>query len=46
MKYVILNLIKDKPMHGYEVMKALRRANPGLLQAVTGHRVPDAAMAR
>jgi len=26
MKYVILNLLRDKPMHGYEVMKALEDA--------------------
>ena len=29
MKYVILRLIKDKPMHGYEVMKALEDKTHG-----------------
>lgn len=29
MKYVILRLIKDKPMHGYEVMKALEDKTRG-----------------
>jgi len=29
MKYVILKLIKDKPMHGYEVMKALEDKTRG-----------------
>ncbi len=29
MKYVILSLLKDKPMHGYEVMKALEEHTSG-----------------
>ena len=29
MKYVILRLLKDKPMHGYEVMKALGEETNG-----------------
>ena len=29
MKYVILQLLKDKPMHGYEVMKELEEHTRG-----------------
>ncbi len=29
MKYVILKLLRDKPMHGYEVMKALEEQTQG-----------------
>ncbi|HXV85605.1 MAG TPA: PadR family transcriptional regulator, partial [Gemmatimonadales bacterium] len=29
MKYVILKLLRDKPMHGYEVMKALEEHTHG-----------------
>jgi DNA-binding PadR family transcriptional regulator len=29
MKYVILKLLRDKPMHGYEVMKALEEETNG-----------------
>jgi DNA-binding PadR family transcriptional regulator len=36
MKYVILNLIKDKPMHGYEVMKALEEQTQGCYKPSPG----------
>jgi DNA-binding PadR family transcriptional regulator len=29
MKYVILKLLNEKPMHGYEVMKALEERRGG-----------------
>ena len=36
MKYVILNLLKDKPMHGYEVMKALEEQTHGCYKPSPG----------
>ncbi len=36
MKYVILKLLKDKPMHGYEVMKALEEQTQGAYKPSPG----------
>lgn len=36
MKYVILNLLKDRPMHGYEVMKALEQETRGCYKPSPG----------
>ena len=36
MKYVILKLLKDKPMHGYEVMKALEERTRGCYKPSPG----------
>lgn len=36
MKYVILKLLKDKPMHGYEVMKALEEQTRGCYKPSPG----------
>jgi DNA-binding PadR family transcriptional regulator len=36
MKYVILRLLKDKPMHGYEVMKALEEQSHGCYKPSPG----------
>jgi DNA-binding PadR family transcriptional regulator len=36
MKYVILNLLRDKPMHGYEVMKALEEHTQGCYKPSPG----------
>lgn len=36
MKYVILQLLKDKPMHGYEVMKALEEQTQGCYKPSPG----------
>lgn len=36
MKYVILKLLKDKPMHGYEVMKALEEHTHGCYKPSPG----------
>lgn len=36
MKYVILRLLKDKPMHGYEVMKALEEQTRGCYKPSPG----------
>ncbi len=36
MKYVILKLLKDKPMHGYEVMKALEERTHGCYKPSPG----------
>lgn len=36
MKYVILKLLKDKPMHGYEVMKALEERTHGCYKPSAG----------
>jgi len=36
MKYVILKLLRDKPMHGYEVMKALEEHTHGCYKASPG----------
>jgi DNA-binding PadR family transcriptional regulator len=36
MKYVILKLLKDKPMHGYEVMKALEERTQGCYKPSPG----------
>lgn len=36
MKYVILQLLRDKPMHGYEVMKALEEHTQGCYKPSPG----------
>ena len=36
MKYVILKLLRDKPMHGYEVMKALEEKTHGCYKPSPG----------
>lgn len=36
MKYVILKLLKDRPMHGYEVMKALEEKTHGCYKPSPG----------
>src|SRR6185503_16748645 len=36
MKYVILKLLRDKPMHGYEVMKALEEETKGCYKPSPG----------
>ncbi len=36
MKYVILRLLQDKPMHGYEVMKALEEQTQGCYKPSPG----------
>jgi DNA-binding PadR family transcriptional regulator len=36
MKYVILKLLRDKPMHGYEVMKALEERTHGCYKPSPG----------
>ncbi len=36
MKYVILKLLRDKPMHGYEVMKALEEQTHGCYKPSPG----------
>jgi DNA-binding PadR family transcriptional regulator len=36
MKYVILNLLRDKPMHGYEVMKELEEHTHGCYKPSPG----------
>jgi DNA-binding PadR family transcriptional regulator len=36
MKYVILKLLKDKPMHGYEVMNALEQRTHGCYRPSAG----------
>jgi DNA-binding PadR family transcriptional regulator len=36
MKYVILKVLKDKPMHGYEVMKALEEQTHGCYKPSPG----------
>lgn len=36
MKYVILKLLRDKPMHGYEVMKALEEQSHGCYKPSPG----------
>ena len=36
MKYVILKLLRDKPMHGYEVMKALEEETSGCYKPSPG----------
>jgi DNA-binding PadR family transcriptional regulator len=36
MKYVILKLLRDKPMHGYEVMKALADETSGCYKPSAG----------
>src|SRR5882672_2888584 len=36
MKYVILKMLRDKPMHGYEVMKALEESMQGCYKPSPG----------
>ena len=36
LKYVILNLLKDKPSHGYEIMRALEESFHGFYTPSAG----------
>jgi hypothetical protein len=40
LKYVILKLLRDKPMHGYEVMKALEEQTHGCYRPSPGSVYP------
>src|SRR3990172_12624371 len=40
MKYVILKVLRDKPMHGYEVMKALEEQTHGCYRPSPGSVYP------
>ena len=44
LKYVILRLLKDKPMHGYEVMRALEEESGGWYKASAGSVYPTLQM--
>ena len=44
LKYVILRLLKDKPMHGYEVMRALEDESGGWYRASAGSVYPTLQM--
>ncbi len=44
LKYVILRLLKEKPMHGYEVMRALEEASGGCYKASPGSVYPTLQM--
>ena len=44
LKYVILRLLKDKPMHGYEVMRALEEESGGMYKASAGSVYPTLQM--
>ena len=44
LKYVILSLLKDRPMHGYEVMRALEEASGGCYTASPGSVYPTLQM--
>lgn len=44
LKFVILRLIADRPMHGYEVMKALEEESQGTYQASPGSVYPTLQM--
>jgi DNA-binding PadR family transcriptional regulator len=44
LKYVILNLLKDKPSHGYEIMRALEESFHGLYVPSAGSVYPTLQM--
>jgi DNA-binding PadR family transcriptional regulator len=44
LKYVILKLLRDKPMHGYEVMRALEHESGGCYKASAGSIYPTLQM--
>ena len=44
LKYVILSLLKERPMHGYEVMKALEDESKGCYTASPGSVYPTLQM--
>jgi len=44
LKYVILNLIKDKPSHGYEIMRALEESFHGFYTPSAGSVYPTLQM--
>jgi DNA-binding PadR family transcriptional regulator len=44
LKFVILRLLKDKPMHGYEVMRALEEESGGWYRASAGSVYPTLQM--
>ncbi|MBI4408475.1 MAG: PadR family transcriptional regulator [Gemmatimonadetes bacterium] len=44
LKYVILRLLKEKPMHGYEVMRALEEESGGWYRASAGSVYPTLQM--
>lgn len=44
LKFVILRLIADKPMHGYEVMRALEEESQGMYRASPGSVYPTLQM--
>jgi len=44
MKYVILKVLRDKPMHGYEVMKALEEETSGCYKPSPGTVYPTLQM--
>ena len=44
LKYVILRLLSDKPMHGYEVMRALEEESGGCYSASPGSVYPTLQM--
>lgn len=44
LKYVILRLLRDKPMHGYDVMRALEQESGGCYRASAGSVYPTLQM--
>src|SRR5215212_4075496 len=44
LKYVILRMLRDKPMHGYEVMRALEDESGGWYKASPGSVYPTLQM--
>jgi DNA-binding PadR family transcriptional regulator len=44
LKYVILRLLREKPMHGYEVMRALEEQSGGCYRASAGSVYPTLQM--
>ena len=46
LKYVILNLLKDKPSHGYEIIRAMEELFHGLYTPSAGSVYPTLQMLR
>jgi len=44
LKYIILNLVKDKPSHGYEIMRALEESFHGFYMPSAGSVYPTLQM--
>jgi DNA-binding PadR family transcriptional regulator len=44
LKYIILNLVKDKPSHGYEIMRALEEKSHGFYAPSAGSVYPTLQM--